>query len=229
MVVTTVSKKQVDMLLRVLPCSAAVCYALPVQLKGVGGEGFKLSHLLLKHSSVNKMLVVVGKQTMLLVEICWKHTLRQRHWEGCGHLQLHRVWAGLCMCCKDVLRQVQNYLTGWLQSDVIKGMDDNSWHSAQLEGSATYCQADNCHIGHTDIHAGKRNQQLFVMTTQQCGLVLVVLGADSIESLVVGQESIQTGLVHLTQADTLMLPLVAHDHQLAGLRQADLHKLESVL
>ena len=133
------------------------------------------------------------------------------------------------MCCKDVLRQVQNYLAGWLQSDVIKGMDDTSWHSAQLEGSATYCQADNCHIGHTDIHAGKRNQQLFVMTTQQCGLVLVELGADSIESLVVGQESIQTGLVHLTQADTLMLPLVAHDHQLAGLRQADLHKLESVL
>ena len=70
------SKKQVDMLLRVLPCSAAVCYALPVQLKGVGGEGFKLSHLLFKHSSVNKMLVGVGKQTMLLVEICWKHTLR---------------------------------------------------------------------------------------------------------------------------------------------------------
>ena len=108
-------QEQVDMLLRVLPCSAAVCYALPVQLKGVGGEGFKLSHLLLKHSSVNKMLVVVGKQTMLLVEICWKHTLRQRHWEGCGHLQLHRVWAGLCMCCKDV-PQAGPKLLGWLAS-----------------------------------------------------------------------------------------------------------------
>ena len=145
-----------------------MCYASPVQLKGVGGEGFKLSHLLFKHSSVNKMLVGVGKQTMLLVEICWKHTLRQRHWEGCGHLQLHRVWAGLCMCCKDVLRQVQNYLAGWLQSDVIKGMDDNMLalckacmddnscctQAAQLEGSATYCQADNCNMGHTDIHAG---------------------------------------------------------------------------
>ena len=42
------------------------------------------------------------------------------------------------MCCKNVLRHFQNYLAGWLESDVIKGMDDNSWHSAQLEGSATY-------------------------------------------------------------------------------------------
>ena len=49
MEVVTVSKKQVDMLLRVLPGSAAVCYALPVQLKGVGGEGFKLSHLNVKN------------------------------------------------------------------------------------------------------------------------------------------------------------------------------------
>ena len=80
MVVVTVSKKQVDMLLRLLPCSAAVCYALPVQLKWVGGEGFKLSHLLFKLSSVNKMLVGVGKQTMLLVKICWQRTLERRHW-----------------------------------------------------------------------------------------------------------------------------------------------------
>ena len=82
MVVVTVSKKQVDMLLRVLPCSAAVCYALPVQLKWVGGEGkgFKVSHLLFKLSSVNKMLVGVGKQTVLLVKICWQRTIKQSHW-----------------------------------------------------------------------------------------------------------------------------------------------------
>ena len=229
MIVVAVSKKQVDMLLRVLPCSAAVCYAFSVQLEGVGGEGFELSHLLLQHSSVNKMLVAIGKQSMLLVEICWQHTLRQCHREWCGHLQLHRVWAGLCMCCKNMLRQFQNYLAGWLQSDLIKGMEDSSWYSAQLEGSATYCQADNCNIGHTDIHAGKCNQQLFVLATQQCGLVLVEPGTGSVESWVAGQESIQTGLVHLTQADTLALPLVAHDHQLAGFRQADLNKLEGVL
>ena len=126
--ILAVSKKQVDMLLRVLPCSVAVCYAFSVQLEGVGGEGFELSHLLLKHSSVNKMLVAIGKQTMLLVEIWWQHTLRQRHWEWCGHLQLHKVWAGLCMCCKNMLRQFQNYLAGWLQSDLIKGMEDSSWY-----------------------------------------------------------------------------------------------------
>lgn len=217
------------MLLRVLPCSVTVCYALPVQLEWVGGEGLELSHLLFKHNSVNKMLVGPGKQTMLLVEICWQRTLRQCHWEWCSHLQLYRIWAGLCICCKHVLRQFQNYLAGWLESDVIKGMQNSSWHSALLEGSATYCQADNNHIGHADIHASKRNQQLFVLTTQHCGLVLVELGADSVESLVAGQESIQTGLVHLTQADTLALPLVAHDHHLARFRQADLNKLEGVL
>jgi len=128
-----------------------------------------------------------------------------------------------------VLGQFQKYLAGWLQSDVFKGMENSSWHFAQLEGSTTYCQADNCNMGDTDIHASKRNQQLFVLTTQQCGLMLGEPGAGSIESLVVGQESIQTGLVDLTQADTLPLPLVAHDHQLARLRQADLNKLESVL
>ncbi len=225
----TVPKKQVHMLLTVLPCSAAVCYALSVQLEWVGGEGFKLSHVLFNHSSVNEMLVGLGKQTMMLLEICRQLTLRQSHWEWCGHLQLHRIWAGLGMWCKNVLRQSQNHLAGWLQSDVIKGMKNSSWHFAQLEGSATYCQADNCNMGHTDIHASKRNQQLFVLTTQQCGLVLGEPGADSVESLVVGQESIQTGLVHLTQADTLPLPLVTHDHQLARFRQADLNQLESVL
>ena len=54
-------------------------------------------------------------------------------------------------------------------------MDDSSWHSAQLEGCATYCQAGNCNIGHADVHASKRNQQFFVLTTQQYGLVLVEL------------------------------------------------------
>ena len=103
-------------------------------------------------------------------------------------------------------------------------MDDSSWHSAQLEGCATYCQAGNCNIGHADVHAGKRNQQLFVLTTQQYGLVLVEPRADSVRSFVVGQESIQTGLVHLTQADTLVLPPVALDHQLVKFRQANLNK-----
>ena len=182
----TVSKKQVHLLLTVLPCSAAVCYALSVQLEWVGGKGFELSHVLFKHSSVNKMLVGLGKQTMLLVEICWQRTLRQCHWEWCGHLQLHRIWAGLCMWCKNVLRQSQNHLAGWLQSDVIKGMKNSSWHFAQLEGSATYCQADNCNMGHTDIQTSKRNQQLFVLTTQQCGLVLGEPRAHSVESLIVG-------------------------------------------
>lgn len=225
----TVSKKQVHMLFTVLPGSAAMCYALSVQLKWVGAEGLELSHLLFKHSSVNKMLIGLGKQTMLLVEICWECTLRQCHWEGCGHLQLHRIWAGLCMWCKNMLRQFQDHLAGWLQSDVIKGKDNSSRHFAQLEGSATYCQADNCNMGHADIHASKCSQQLFVLTAQQCGAVLVQPRANSVESLVVGQESIQAGLVHLTQAHTLPLPLVAHDHQLAWFRQADLNQLEGVL
>ena len=105
-------------------------------------------------------------------------------------------------------------------------MEDSSWHSAQLKGSATYCQADNCNIGHTDILAGKHNQQLLVLITQQGGPVLVEPGAASVKSLVAWQESIQTELVHLTQADTLAL--FAYDHQLARFRQADLNKLESV-
>ena len=54
-------------------------------------------------------------------------------------------------------------------------------------------------------------------------------GADSVESLVAGQEPVQTGLVHLTQADTLPLLLVFHDHQVVRFGQADLNKLESVL
>ena len=105
----TVSKKQVHMLLTVLPCSAAVCIALPVQLERVGGEGFKLSHVMFQHSCMNKLLVGLGKKTMPLVEICRQRTLRQCHWEGCDHLELHRVWAGLCMWCKAVPE-----LLGWL-------------------------------------------------------------------------------------------------------------------
>ena len=68
----TVSNKQLYLqvdILRVLPCSAAVCYALPVQLKWFGEERLQLSHLLFKHSSVNMMPVGVGKQTMLLLNI----------------------------------------------------------------------------------------------------------------------------------------------------------------
>ena len=42
-VVVAVPKKQVDMLLSVLPCLDAVCCTLPVQLKRFGGESFKLS------------------------------------------------------------------------------------------------------------------------------------------------------------------------------------------
>ena len=166
---------------------------------------------------------------MPLVEICWQLTLRQCHWEWSAHLQLHRIGAGLCMCCKNVLRHFQHHLVGWPQSDVIKGMQNSSWHFAELEGIAAYCQADNCNIGHADIQSSKRYQQLFVLTSQQCGLVLVELGADSEEGLVAGQESIQTGLVHLTRADPLALLLVAHDHQLPRFRQADLNKLECVL
>ena len=96
------------------------------------------------------------------------------------------------MCCKNVLRHFQQHLTGWPQSDVIKGMQTSSWLFAELEGTATCRQTDNCNIGHTDIQASKHNQQLFVMTSQQCGLVLVELGADSVEGLVAGQVSIQT-------------------------------------
>ena len=228
-VVAAVSKKQVDMLLSVLPCPDAVCYTLPVQLERVGGESFKLPHVLFQHTSVDKMPVGLGKQTVPLVEICWQLTLRQCHWEWSAHLQLHRIGAGLCMCCKNVLRHFQHYLVGWPQSDVIKGMQNSSWHFAELEGIAAYCQADNCNIGHVDIQSSKRYQQLFVLTSQQCGLVLVELGADSEEGLVAGQESIQTGLVHLTRADPLALLLVAHDHQLPRFRQADLNKLECVL
>ena len=134
LILVTVSKKQVHMLLTVLPCSAAVCIALPVQLEGVGGEGFKLSHVLFQHSSVNKVLVGLGKQTIPLLEICWQRTLRQCHREWCCHLQLHRIWAGLCMWCQNVLRQSQNYLAGWLQSDAIKGMENISCLGFSFKG-----------------------------------------------------------------------------------------------
>ena len=84
------------MLLSVLPCPDAVCYTLPVQLERVGGESFKLPHVLFQHTSVDKMPVGLGKQTVPLVGICWQLTLRQSHWEWSGHLQLHRIGAGLC-------------------------------------------------------------------------------------------------------------------------------------
>lgn len=92
--------------------SAMFCYCAPCSSCSTGLE---LSHLLFKHSSVNKMLVGAGKQPMLLLEICWQLKLRV-HRERCAHLQLHRIWAGLSMCCKKVLRHFQNHLAGWLQS-----------------------------------------------------------------------------------------------------------------
>ncbi|KAL3131367.1 hypothetical protein ABBQ38_007682 [Trebouxia sp. C0009 RCD-2024] len=156
---------------------------MPFLFSWVGAEAFELSHVLFKHSSVNKMLAGLGKQTMLLVAICWQHTLRQCHLEWCGHLQLHRIWAGLCMC-KDVLRPSENHLAGWLQSDVNKDMNNSSWHFAQLEGSATYCQADNCNMGHINIRASKRNSCL----------------------------SSPLSSVDWCVADTMLLPLVAIHH-----------------
>ena len=53
-----------------------------------------------------------GKQTMLLVEICWQRPLRHRHWEWCGHLQLQGL--GWAVHVLQECAQAVPELLGWL-------------------------------------------------------------------------------------------------------------------
>ena len=72
-------------------------------------------------------------------------------------------------------------------------------------------------------------QQLLVLASRPCRMVLVQPGADHVEGLVVGQGTVHIGFVHQTHAARSALPLVANEDKHAGLRYRHLDKLESVL
>ena len=101
-VLMTVTKEQVDVLEDIFPGPGLVSRGLPVQLNGICTPAVQLCHLLLQDGSCGQVLLVIGKQPMLSVEVCWQLTLRQCCWEGCRHLNVKWDCAGLRACCCDV-------------------------------------------------------------------------------------------------------------------------------
>lgn len=129
------SQEERDVLLVVLPSSAAMSSACSVQLYGCHGVLLQLCHLLLQWVTAPQ-IILAGCQSIPFPFGGAEQARRQSDRQGRQQLQAWWVWAGLCTRLQHMAWQRQSSQGLWLQSCLIKGADYGCVCTAGLHGLA---------------------------------------------------------------------------------------------